>query len=104
MLRLSMTSEGFHVATAGDGPSGLDKLGSDEFDVIVLDLRMPGMDGRSFHREMVARGYAARVVILSAYGAEKAQRELGAAAAIAKPFDPDVLIETVRRVAMHTSD
>jgi len=99
MLRLSLASEGFQVATAEGGASGLEKLGSDEFDVIVLDLQMPGMDGRSFHREMIARGCNAQVVILSAYGAEKAQRELGAAAAIAKPFDPAVLIETVRYVA-----
>ena len=99
MLRLSLASEGFQVATAEGGASGLEKLRFYEFDVIVLDLQMPGMDGRSFHREMVARGYNTQIVILSAYGAEKARQELGVAAAIAKPFDPDVLIETVRDVA-----
>ena len=96
LLRLSMASDGLLVATARDGTAGLERLDSDEFDVIVLDLQMPGMDGRTFYREMVSRGYEAPVVILSAYGAEKAKRELGAAAAVAKPFDPDMLIETVR--------
>jgi DNA-binding response OmpR family regulator len=101
LLRLSMASDGLHVATARDGTAGLERLDSDKFDVIVLDLQMPGMDGRTFYREMVSRGYDAPVVILSAYGAEKAKRELGAAAAIAKPFDPDTLIETVRDLVDH---
>ena len=70
-----------------------------KFDVIVLDLQMPRMDGRAFFREMTARGHAPQVVILSAYGAEEAQGELKVAAAVPKPFDPDDLIETVRRVA-----
>jgi DNA-binding response OmpR family regulator len=38
-------------------------------------------------------------VILSAYGAEEARRELNVAAAVPKPFDPDELIETIRRIA-----
>ncbi len=69
--------------------------------MIVLDLQMPGMDGSTFYREMVSRGHHPQVVILSAYGAEKAKRELGAAAAVAKPFDPDMLIETVRELVNH---
>lgn len=99
MLRLSLFSAGLNVSTAHDGVAGLEKLESNEYDVIVLDLQMPNMDGRTFYREMIQRGHGIEVVILSAYGAEEARRELGAAASIAKPFDPDVLIETVQRVA-----
>jgi DNA-binding response OmpR family regulator len=99
MLRLSMASDGLEVATAQDGIGALEKLDAANFDVIVLDLQMPHMDGRSFYREMTCRGHRAPVVILSAYGAVEAQRELKVAAAVPKPFDPDVLIETVRRVA-----
>jgi DNA-binding response OmpR family regulator len=99
MLRLSMASEGLDVATARDGVEGLEELGASDFDVVVLDLQMPRMDGRTFFGEMAARGHRPQVVILSAYGAEQAQRELKVAAAVPKPFDPDDLIETVRRVA-----
>ncbi|MEX0682766.1 MAG: response regulator [Dehalococcoidia bacterium] len=99
MLRLSMVSVGFDVATAEDGQAGLEKLESDDFDVVVLDLQMPKMDGRAFYHEMASRGYNTRVVILSAYGAEEARRELGAAAAVPKPCDPDFLVDTVSRVA-----
>lgn len=99
VLSLSLLSAGLDVATADDGLMGLEKLESDEYDVIVLDLQMPNMDGRAFYREMTARGHGVEVVILSAYGAEEARRELGAAASLAKPFDPDDLIETVQRLA-----
>ena len=99
MLRLSMASDGLEVATARDGVEGLEQLDTTDYDVIVLDLQMPRMDGRTFVREMTTRGHKPQVVILSAYGAEQAKRELDVAAAVPKPFDPDVLIETVRRLA-----
>ena len=98
MIRLSMTFDGFDVAIAQDGIAALEQLDAAEFDVIVLDLEMPRMDGRTFFHEMTSRGHRPKVVILSAYGAEEAQRELKIAAAVPKPFDPDDLIETVRRV------
>jgi DNA-binding response OmpR family regulator len=99
MVRLAMSSDGLEVETAVDGVEGLEQLDASEFDVIVLDLQMPRLDGRGFFREMTARGHNPKVVILSAYGAREAQQELKVAAAVPKPFDPDDLIETVRRVA-----
>jgi DNA-binding response OmpR family regulator len=103
MIRLSMTSDGLEVTTALNGVAALEELGEGDFDVIVLDLQMPRMDGRAFFREMNARGHSPKVVILSAYGAEEARRELKVAAACPKPFDPDDLIETVRKVAARPS-
>jgi DNA-binding response OmpR family regulator len=99
MLHLSMASEGLEVATARDGVDALEELRRADYDVVVLDLQMPRMNGRDFLREMDSRGHKPKVVILSAYGAEEAKRELKVAAAVPKPFDPDVLIETVRKVA-----
>lgn len=99
MLRLSLASAGVRVETASDGEIGLERLANGTFDVILLDLQMPRMDGRTFYREMRERGYETQVVIVSAYGAEEAKRELRAAAAIPKPLDPDLLVETVQRVA-----
>jgi DNA-binding response OmpR family regulator len=99
MLSLSMTSDGLEVATARDGAEALEQLSRDAYDVVVLDLQMPRMDGRAFFREMKSRGHEPQVIILSAYGAEEARRELKVAAAVPKPFDPDDLMETVRKVA-----
>ena len=65
---------------------------------IVLDLNMPDMDGREFYRRAREMGYSGPVLILSAYGAKEAQQELGAEAALAKPFDPQELASTLRGI------
>jgi len=94
MIRLTLTSEGFDVVTANNGVLALEQLDSNgRFDAILLDLQMPVMDGRTFYREMRARGVETPVIILSAYGADAAKEELQAEAAVAKPFDPDFLIQ-----------
>jgi DNA-binding response OmpR family regulator len=96
MIRLALLSEGWTVDTASDGQLGLDAAAAAEYDIIVLDLQMPNMDGREFYRQYRARGGNAPVVLLSAYGAQAARAELGAEAAVTKPFDPVVLIRTIR--------
>jgi CheY-like chemotaxis protein len=93
MIRLTLTSEGFDVVTANNGVHALEQLDhGSNFDAILLDLQMPVMDGRTFYREMRARGIGTPVIILSAYGAEAAKEELHAEAAVSKPFDPDFLL------------
>lgn len=99
LLSVVFRSEGFSVDTFDDARSALEWLGTArQPDAIVLDLRMPTMDGPSFYREMRNRGIAAPVVIASAFGAKEAQDQLGAEASIGKPFHPDDLIEVVRGV------
>jgi two-component system, NtrC family, response regulator AtoC len=65
---------------------------------LILDLSMPRMDGRELYRRAREVGYTNPVVILSAYGAEAAQIELGAEAAVTKPFEPEVLSQTLKAV------
>lgn len=98
LVSLTLATEGFQVTTAEDGLRALEKLESNDFDLIILDLQMPRMDGRTFYREMRGRGYQTAVLILSAYGAEAAQKELQAEAAMAKPFDPEVLIRATKNL------
>jgi DNA-binding response OmpR family regulator len=62
---------------------------------IVLDLSMPGMDGRDFYRRARNAGFRGPIVIISAFGSEDAKQELGADAALAKPFEPEALASTV---------
>jgi DNA-binding response OmpR family regulator len=71
------------------------------FDAIILDLQMPVMDGPSMYRELRALPCATPVLLLSAYGAKNAQLELGAEAAMDKPFDPFTLADRVRALARH---
>jgi DNA-binding response OmpR family regulator len=56
------------------------------------------MDGRTFFRRFRDGGDQTPVLILSAYGANRACSELGAEGAMDKPFDPDRLVETVTRM------
>jgi DNA-binding response OmpR family regulator len=96
MIRLALLSEGLEVETAADGLLGLEAAERGQYDIIVLDLQMPNLDGRGFFREYRARGGTTPVVLLSAYGAQSARQELNAEAAVTKPFDPVVLIRIIR--------
>ena len=59
------------------------------------------LNGRDFYHQAREVGYTGPVLIASAYGARSAQRELGAEAAIDKPFQPEMLAETVKGL-VHT--
>ena len=96
LLSFTLTDGGFDVRTAWNGVEGLEQVSAREPDVIVLDLEMPVMDGRTFYRELRNRGLHMPVCILSAYGARQAQRELRAEASVQKPFSPDALVEKLR--------
>jgi DNA-binding response OmpR family regulator len=96
LVRAILAASGFDAVPVPNAYEGLDRLEREHFDVIVLDLRMTGLDGRGFYREMRSRGFSQPVLIASAYGAHSAQQELGAQAAIEKPFDPERLVEAVR--------
>jgi DNA-binding response OmpR family regulator len=98
MIRLALLSEGMVVETASDGLLGLEATERTTYNLIVLDLQMPNLDGRGFFREFRARGGTTPVVLLSAYGAQDARQELGAEAAVTKPFDPAVLLRVVRTI------
>jgi DNA-binding response OmpR family regulator len=93
-----LLSDSYEVETALDGRTALDQAVASPPDLIVLDLRMPGMDGRALFRELRARNIQSKVLILSAYGAEEASIELRAEAYLAKPFLPDVLMGIVQRL------
>src|SRR5918994_6758527 len=99
LLRLTLTSEGFEVMTASNGLAGLEKVDREPPDVILLDLEMPVMDGRTFFRELRKQGNNTPVLILSAYGARDAQRELHADGSLEKPFDADVLMNELKQLA-----
>jgi DNA-binding response OmpR family regulator len=97
-IRLSLILEDFDVATASGAEEGLRLIDASDFDLVLLDLQMPGMDGRACFRELRARGHQTPVLILSAYGAERARDELQAEGAVSKPFDPDELVARVREL------
>jgi two-component system response regulator MprA len=102
VVRMTLAYEGFEVQTAADGIEALGLLDATDVDVVVLDLQMPRMDGNEFYRKARERGYRFPVLILSAYGAEKACDDLGAAGFVDKPFDPDALVAKVRAILAYS--
>jgi DNA-binding response OmpR family regulator len=98
MVASTLTLEGFDVSVAHDGKEALSSINARAPDAIVLDLQMPIMDGRECFRRLREQRINTPVVILSAYGAEAAQQELGAEGFVDKPFDPDQLVIVVRGI------
>ncbi len=87
--------------TAADGEEALSKLKKKEFGLILLDLRMPGMDGIEVLRRVREIRPDIRVIIITAYGTIESAVEamkLGAVDFIQKPFSPDEIRGLVSRV------
>ena len=100
-VRLALEDEGYSVVTASDGGEALETLRSVQPCLILLDLRMPGMDGSTFVRTYRERansdGVAAVPVIV--FTASRVPLEeataLGAEGVLRKPFEVEALLEAV---------
>jgi DNA-binding response OmpR family regulator len=98
MLGWALTEAGHEVASASDGSTGLELVSQWEPDVILLDVRMPGMDGETFARRYRERpGSAAPIVVLSALR-DSRHRITDAVAYVRKPFELDDLIGLLAEV------
>ena len=100
LIRQILEREGFQVETASDGPSALKKATGEEFDLILLDVRIPQLDGMSVLREIRAADPDAVVMIITGYGSIEQALEavrLGAYDYVPKPFKRDELLLRIRR-------
>jgi len=98
MMAEFLSEHGFEADWAGGGRLALAKIKADPPDVIVLDLRMPDMDGRALLAAVRAHGLSPRVVLFSAdREVAAAARELVCDAFVEKPFAPESLLDAVRR-------
>ncbi len=92
---------GFHVAVAENGLSALEKVQSFRPDAVILDVIMPGMDGRQVLRQLREAGNWTPIILLTQVG-ESGERamalEEGADDYLNKPFDPQELAARVRAV------
>ena len=85
-----LSDEGHDVETAGDGIEALEWCKAHEFDVVLMDVRMPGMDGVSTFREIRRHREGVRVILMSAYSIEEIKRQVldeGAIAFLPKPLN-----------------
>ena len=100
-LELVLAAEGYEVATAADAESALRRIEDSPIDVVLCDLRMPGMDGLELLPHLVRRLPAATVILMSAYGTEDLAIEAmgrGAYDYLAKPFEPKELLLRINSI------
>ena len=100
MVALVLEEAGYEVICARDGQEALDLLAQVEPHMILLDMRMPRMDGRTFaqvYRKKLGDG-APIVVMTASYNPAKAAEDTQAAAYLAKPFEVDDLLGLIRQV------
>ncbi len=97
MSRL-LTTRGYHVTAVNSGDSAIRKLEEGSFDVVVLDLKMPGMDGITTLKEIKKLGLFTETLILTGHGSVDTALEaikLGAYDYLAKPCEIDELVAKI---------
>lgn len=86
--------DGYHADDAADGVAAVEALGAHHYDLMLLDLKMPGIDGLQLLETLRIRGYTVPVLMISGVGTvDLAVRSmhLGADDFLTKPVEPDVL-------------
>jgi CheY-like chemotaxis protein len=101
LVAMMLEDAGLCVLAAGNGQEGLDRVQMRMPDLILLDMKMPVMNGWQFAAEFRARyGAAAPIVVITAaeHASLRAQ-EIGAVGWISKPFEMDEFIKQVKALA-----
>ena len=92
---------GYHVAIAADGYEAIEKVKDNYFDVILMDVKMPGMDGVDTFREIKRISPETAVVMMTAYAADDRLRDAmseGAYGVLYKPLDMQKMVRLVEGV------
>jgi DNA-binding response OmpR family regulator len=102
LLRRTLEEEGHHVIVAANGREGLDIARCSPFDVIVLDVMLPGMDGITVARQLRESRVQTPILMLTARDAPSdivKGLDCGADDYLTKPFSIDILLARVRAVS-----
>ena len=106
VMKRFLAMEGIESDTAENGLSAERMLRDNAYDALLVDLRMPGLDGLSLIRWMKAEGFRLPVIMISAHGditdAVTALKE-GASDYIVKPFDPEELVIKIKNLVESTN-
>ncbi len=99
-LSLILSGAGYEVSEASSGEEGLRRLEAGDPDLVLCDIRMPGMGGLEFLRKSRASGSKALVLMMTAYGSVETAIEAMKAGAydyLPKPFGSDEVLLTIRK-------
>ncbi|MBI9087417.1 MAG: sigma-54-dependent Fis family transcriptional regulator [Desulfobacterales bacterium] len=97
-----LAKDGFRVATAGSGPEALGCMAQRHFDIYLVDVKMPGMNGIELLTRIKEEQPEAIIIIITAHGTIQTAVDAmkrGASDYICKPFDPEELSLIMDRVA-----
>ncbi len=100
LLELQLGEEGFVMHFAADAEMGLQLLVREKPDLVVTDLRLPGMSGLEFLQAVKRTNAALPVVVMTAYGTVESAVEamkIGASNYVTKPFSLDELVMVIRK-------
>ncbi|MFS0783884.1 response regulator [Bacillus sp. 1P06AnD] len=99
LLNEVFQKEGYQTYQAANGVQALEIVEKDAPDLVLLDMKIPGMDGIEILKRMKAKDQGIAVIIMTAYGEldmiQKA-KDLGAITHFAKPFDIDDIRQAVK--------
>ena len=101
LVKNQLTLEGLHVDTADDGDTAVEELNKNKFDIVLLDIRMPRMNGVEVLKFMKRQKSPTRVIMLTAVDDLTVAIEAvknGANDYLTKPYDIDNLMACIRRV------
>lgn len=102
VLEAKLTSAGFEVKSAFDGEQALEVLGQEKFDLLLLDVIMPKMDGFQLLSQLKSKGISCPCIVLSNLAQEedvKKAKELGCLDYLVKSDTPLAkLVEYIQRV------
>ncbi|NPC94472.1 response regulator [Bacillus sp. WMMC1349] len=99
LLNEVFNKEGYNTFQAANGLQALDIVERERPDLVLLDMKIPGMDGIEILKRMKVIDDQIRVIIMTAYGELdmiQESKELGALTHFAKPFDIDEIREAVK--------
>ncbi len=104
-LRAALEEAGHEVVEARDGDEGSRLLSADSFDLAIVDIWMPGLDGISLLKQVRRRNPELSVIIITGGGSQAPLRESkllaeahGADAVFIKPFEDDALLQNIDRL------
>ncbi len=105
-IGVMLEQEGFRAVLAGDGKSGFEKAVTLKPDLVLVDLRLPGMSGTEICKQLRAARVATGIIVLSAVGDEFDKvllLEVGADDYVVKPFGTRELMARIRAVLRRSS-
>jgi phosphate regulon transcriptional regulator PhoB len=109
LVSYNLQKEGFHIETSQNGEDALDKIRSDRFDLLILDLMLPGIQGMELCKVLKSENQTASIpIIMLTAKSEEFDKvlglEMGADDYITKPFSPRELVARVNAVLRRTGE